>query len=43
MSFRPKDGFHYYFELAESNSLQAIFNEIPTIEMLQNIYEKRKF
>ncbi len=41
MNYQPKDGFPYYFELAKSNSLQSIFEEIPTIEILKNISEEK--
>ncbi|WP_298545677.1 DinB family protein [uncultured Aquimarina sp.] len=41
MNYKPKDGFPYYFELAKNNSLRAIFKEIPTIEILQNIGEEK--
>ena len=41
MDYKPKDGFPYYFELAKNNSLQAIFKEMPTIEILQNISEEK--
>jgi len=41
MNYKPKDGFPYYFELAKKNSLQSIFKEIPTIEILQSISERK--
>lgn len=44
MTYKPQDGFPYYFELAKNNSLLSIFKEILTIETLQNIgEEKAKF
>jgi len=41
MHYTPQDGFPYYFELAKHNSLQTIFAEIPTIDILQHISEKQ--
>ena len=41
MNYTPKDGFPYYFELAKHGSLQSVFSEIPTIEILQHISEEQ--
>lgn len=41
MKFKPKDGFPYYFELAKDNSLQSLFKEFLTIEMLKSISEEK--
>ena len=41
MNYEPKDGFPYYFELAKHDSLRALFNEMPTIDILQTISEEK--
>lgn len=41
MNYKPTDGFPYYFELAKNNSLLSAFTDIPTIDVLQHISEKK--
>lgn len=41
MNYGPEDGFPYYLELAKSNTLKALFQEVPTIGILQDISEEK--
>ncbi len=41
MNYLPKDGFPYYLELAKENSLISLFQEMPSIEILQTVSEEK--